>query len=74
MDKTENYLNKIQQLSFEDALLELEKIIKNLETGKNSLDYLMQNFEFANILKNHCINKLDSAKLKLKTISDSELS
>ncbi|MBN9542536.1 MAG: exodeoxyribonuclease VII small subunit [Alphaproteobacteria bacterium] len=61
--------DEINNMSFEQALTELEAIVKNLEGGKNSLDYLIQNFEYANMLKKHCSEKLDTAKLKIQKIT-----
>lgn len=59
----------IDHLSFEDAIKKLESIVKNLETGKNSLDFLMENYEYASKLKQHCAKILEEAKAKIQIIN-----
>ncbi|MBN8828803.1 MAG: exodeoxyribonuclease VII small subunit [Sphingobacteriia bacterium] len=62
----------IDGLSFEEALTKLEAIVKNLENGKNSLDYLIKSYEYANELKRHCDTKLKEAKLKIELVSKNQ--
>ncbi len=63
----------IKNLSFEDALGELQDIVRNIETGKDKLDKVIRDYERGNALKKHCANKLAEAKLKVdKIIQDSE--
>jgi exodeoxyribonuclease VII small subunit len=58
----------INDMSFEDALKELETIVKKLETGKESLETAIQDYERANLLKEHCEKKLKDARLKVEKI------
>jgi exodeoxyribonuclease VII small subunit len=59
----------IQSLSFEEALQELEVIVRNLESGDSSLDDALADFTRGNALKEHCAKKLADAKLKVEKIT-----
>ncbi len=61
-------MNKIEDLSFEEALSELETLVRRLEEGKCPLDEAVKTFERGITLKNHCDNKLKGAKLKVEQI------
>lgn len=56
-------------LSFEDALLELEKIVRNLEEGKTRLDDAVIAYERGAALKRHCEAKLKDAQLTVEKIN-----
>ena len=57
------------RLSFEDALGELETIVKALETGKASLEDSISSYERGIALKNHCEKKLRDAQEKIEKIT-----
>lgn len=59
----------ISELSFEDAMLELEKIVRNLEDGKTKLDESVAAYERGAALRRHCENKLKEAQLTVEKIS-----
>jgi exodeoxyribonuclease VII small subunit len=61
--------NKIKKLSFEEAMGNLEAIVKKIDSGEENLADAVANFEKAALLKNHCQNKLDEARLKIEKIS-----
>jgi exodeoxyribonuclease VII small subunit len=61
--------DKTPNLSFEDALAELEQIVKNLEAGKTNLDDMVVAYERGTLLKNHCETKLREAQMKIEQIS-----
>ena len=61
-------LKEVTHLSFEDALAELEKIVRELESGKVKLDQAVAAFERGMILKNHCEKKLLQAKARVDAI------
>ena len=48
----------IAKLSFEDALTELEEIVRSLESGKGKLDEAIKSYERGAALKRHCERKL----------------
>jgi exodeoxyribonuclease VII small subunit len=59
----------VADLSFEEALAELEKIVRELEQGKSGLDDAIQAYERGAELKRHCEKKLNDAKAKIDRIS-----
>ena len=54
--------------SFEDALHELEEIVKSLERGDVSLDDAIDAFERGTALKAHCQKRLEEARMKVEQI------
>ncbi|MBI3419300.1 MAG: exodeoxyribonuclease VII small subunit [Proteobacteria bacterium] len=58
----------LSALSFEEALAELEKIVRNLEDGKIRLDEAVAAYERGAALKRHCETKLREAQLKVEKI------
>ena len=59
---------EIENLSFEEALGELESLVRRLEEGKCPLDEAVKTFERGIILKNFCDSKLKDARLKIEQI------
>ena len=49
---------EISKLSFEEALHELEEIVKGLEAGDIKLEQAIDNYSRGAALKQHCENKL----------------
>ena len=47
----------IAKLSFEDALDELQALVRTLEKGESKLDQAVQSYERGVALKRHCENK-----------------
>jgi exodeoxyribonuclease VII small subunit len=58
----------IAALSFEDALAELQDLVKRLERGDNKLDDAIKAYERGAALKRHCEAKLREAQLKVEKI------
>lgn len=65
MTKTDTDLAK---LSFEDALAELEAIVRTLEQGKGKLDESVAAYERGAALKKHCEKKLAEAAARIEKI------
>ena len=61
---TEN-LKPIAELSFEEAMTELESVVRRLDSGNIKLEDAVQTYERGVQLKNHCAEKLQSAKSKI---------
>ena len=59
----------IAAMSFEDALAELEAIVRGLEEGKGNLEDAIGAYERGAALKRHCERKLNEAKAKVEKIS-----
>jgi len=62
----------IEKLSFENALVELEGIVRSLETGEATLENSIDAYERGIKLKNHCESKLREAQAKIEKISISQ--
>lgn len=63
---------KTDNMSFEEALSELEEIVKSLETGKASLENSITSYERGVALKKHCEKKLKEAQTKIEKIAINE--
>jgi len=59
----------VSALSFEAALSELEEIVRQLETGKSSLEDAIGAYERGAELKSHCEKKLTEAKTRVEKIN-----
>lgn len=55
----------IQDLTFEQAMQELEETVKRLESGKVSLDESVSVYSRGIFLKRHCQFKLNEAEAKI---------
>ena len=59
---------EIAAMSFEDALAELEQIVRRLEAGQVKLDDAIQYYERGAQLKRHCEQKLSEAQQRVDRI------
>lgn len=59
----------VAALSFEDALSELERIVRQLEDGKSKLDDAIRFYERGTALKRHCEVLLRAAQEKVDRIT-----
>lgn len=57
------------QMSFEESLQELEKIVQNLESGKAPLEESISAYERGIALKTQCEKKLKEAQEKIEKIT-----
>ena len=64
----EKISKEIAALSFEAAMKELEAIVRALESGNSDLDKAIADYQRGNALKDHCLAKLNEAKLKVEQI------
>ena len=71
--KTKANLPLVEELSYEQALAELETIVASLEGNRLSLEDAMTLFERGQSLTKHCIELLDSAELRVKKLSADNL-
>jgi exodeoxyribonuclease VII small subunit len=58
----------ISSLSFEDALAELERIVKGLEGGQQKLEDALSAYERGALLRRHCEAKLAEAETRVQAI------
>jgi exodeoxyribonuclease VII small subunit len=59
----------IKSLSFENALKELETIVRDLEKGETPLEDSIASYERGMALKKHCETKLKEAQAKIEKIT-----
>lgn len=67
-EKDQNKSN-LEDLSFEDALTELEEIVRQLEQGRGTLDNSISAYERGTLLKKHCEDKLNNARMRVEEIT-----
>lgn len=60
----------IDKLSYEQAVLELEGIVKELEAEIGNLDQAIQLFERGQALAKHCAAILEQAELKVQELTE----
>lgn len=58
----------VESLSFEEALGELQTIVRSLETGEAALEDSIDAYERGTLLKQHCEGKLASARARIEKI------
>jgi exodeoxyribonuclease VII small subunit len=58
----------IAAMNFEEALAELEQIVRRLEGGQVKLDEAIQFYERGALLKRHCERKLNEAQQRVDRI------
>ena len=63
----------VDQLTYEQAVAELERIVATLEEAEKPLDESMQMFERGQALVARCNALLESAELKVRTLSGDTL-
>ncbi len=61
---------KNDNTGFEDALHELEGIVKKIESGEHSLEENLKLFERGIALTRQCSSKLDAATQRIKKLVD----
>lgn len=62
----------VAALSFEDALRELEAIVKRMETGEAALENAITDYARGMALKSHCEKKLADARMKVEKVVQGE--
>jgi exodeoxyribonuclease VII small subunit len=60
------------QLSYEEAVRELEEIINRLEAAQSSLEEALSLFERGQALAQHCAALLDRAELRIRQVGGEE--
>ncbi len=58
----------MEDLSYEEALQELEELVQTLESGENDLKKTLLYFERGQVLASYCISLLDDAELKVEEV------
>ncbi|MEK6753036.1 MAG: exodeoxyribonuclease VII small subunit [Chloroflexota bacterium] len=68
MAKTKSTQKPVEELSYEEALAELEGIVESLEGEQSPLEDSMKLFERGQALVTHCGALLESAQLKVQKL------
>ncbi len=58
----------VASLSFEDALAELEQIVRQLEAGQQKLEDSIAAYERGVLLRRHCEARLSEAEARVEAI------
>ncbi|WP_426957839.1 exodeoxyribonuclease VII small subunit [Muricoccus radiodurans] len=58
----------VENLSFEDALRELEAIVRSLEGGQVKLEEAMDAYARGTALRQHCERKLSEAEARVQAL------
>lgn len=73
MSEVENNAAKPQaEPTFEQALAELEELVRKMETGQLPLDRMIECYEKGGKLAKYCRRQLDSLEKKISVLSGSE--
>lgn len=67
MEKPET-ANDIGAMTFEEAMDELESIVRALEDGRGKLDEAIASYERGAALKRHCETRLKEAQMRVEKI------
>jgi exodeoxyribonuclease VII small subunit len=59
---------EVEDLSFEEALRELEEIVKRLEGGQARLEEAMDSYTRGTALRAHCERKLAEAEARVQAL------
>ncbi len=60
--------DSVGNMAFEDALAELERIVRGLESGQQRLEEAIAAYERGAALKRHCEAKLAEAEMRVQSI------
>ena len=58
----------LEEMTFEEAMKELEILVDSLDKGHVSLDEAIAAYDRGSQLKDYCEKKLNEAKMKIETI------
>lgn len=73
MAKTKNIPKPVEELTYEEALAELEGIVEALEGEQNQLEDAIRLFERGQALVKQCGALLDAAQIKVQKLADESL-
>lgn len=71
MGNIEKQLNE-KELSFEQALSNLEQIISEMESGEAPLESLVTHYQDGVKMLKLCRERIDSAEMKIKEVNESD--
>jgi len=72
MGKSEKQMENKAELSFEQALANLEEIIQRMESGEAPLDSLVTNYQNGIRMLKFCRKKIESAEMKIRKVQEKD--
>lgn len=69
MSKEDKFPAEVEQLSFEEALRELEEIVNRLEVGDVALEESLEIYQRGAQLRAYCDRKLKDAQAKIEKVT-----
>ena len=72
MGKSEKQMEDKAELSFEQALANLEEIIQRMESGEAPLDSLVTNYQNGIRMLKFCRKKIESAEMKIRKVQEKD--
>jgi exodeoxyribonuclease VII small subunit len=66
-------MTPLEELTYEQALAELESIVAALESGDHALESALALYERGQALARYCARLLEQAELKIQSLSGDEL-
>ena len=63
----------VEEMSYEQAFAELERVVAELEDGQASLEQALALFERAQSLAKRCADLLDQAELRIRRLSEMQV-
>jgi exodeoxyribonuclease VII small subunit len=73
MPKQKSTQKPVEELTYEEAVAELESIVETLESDQNPLEEAMKLFERGQALVKKCGAALESAQLKIQKLAGDSL-
>lgn len=61
-------VKRLDDMAFEEAMAELEALVRKLEDGRFPLEEAVKAYERGTALRQHCEKKLQTAKMKVEQI------
>ena len=66
----ETIAEEYTEVTFEDALSQLEEVVHRMETGESPLESLVENYQSGVRLLKLCRSKIERAEMKVKEVTD----
>lgn len=70
MSDLEDYRQQVEGMTFENAMEELEGLVRELEQGGADLDRSLEIYERAVVLRDHCRAILDDGQRRIQKIME----
>ena len=72
MGKPEKQSDEEEEVSFEEALANLEEIIQRMESGEAPLDSLVTHYQTGVKMLKLCREKIEGAEMKIKEVQEKD--